>query len=209
MTVHGLGRRRTPAPFVAACDRFIYLNLLSQEPQASAQRAPGDEEPTTPPPNLKRILSTAISSTSKDDGWSKLGEVGSYLIKSHAAFDPRDYGHTKLGELVRAEPYVEVKDVPGPTGPSQLRVRLKPSTAKSTRADERETEPRRRAASQQSIHRPAENQRRVQPLAFVAHCASDVTDLGPLETVRPADAVPMHRPRRGEPRGASAGRPRR
>jgi hypothetical protein len=76
----------------------------------------------------------AISSTSKDDGWSNLGEVGSYLIKSHAAFDPRDYGHTKLGELVRAEPYVEVKDVPGPTGPSQLWVRLKPATPKSTRA---------------------------------------------------------------------------
>jgi uncharacterized LabA/DUF88 family protein len=134
MTVYGLGRRSTPAPFVAACDRFIYLDLLSQEPQESAQRAPEDEEPTTPPPNLKRILSTAISSTSKDDGWSNLGEVGSYLIKSHAAFDPRDYGHTKLGELVRAEPYVEVKDLPGPTGPSQLYVRLKPATPKSTRA---------------------------------------------------------------------------
>ena len=57
-----------------------------------------------PPPDLKRILSTAISSTSKDDGWSNLGEVGSYLVKSHAAFDPRDYGHTKLGELVRSSP---------------------------------------------------------------------------------------------------------
>lgn len=134
MTVYGLGRRSTPAPFVAACDRFIYLDLLSQEPPESAQRAPEDEEPTSPPPNLKRILSTAISSTSKDDGWSNLGEVGSYLIKSHAAFDPRDYGHAKLGELVRAEPYVEVKDVPGPTGPSQLWVRLKPTTPKSTRA---------------------------------------------------------------------------
>ena len=64
----------------------------------------------------------AIRSTAKDDGWSSLGEVGSYLSKSHAAFDSRDYGHSKLGELVRAEPYVEVKDVPGQTG--QLLVRL-------------------------------------------------------------------------------------
>src|ERR1700742_3205266 len=131
MTVYGLGRRSTPAPFVAACDRFIYLDLLRQEPEKSAQPVPDGDEPTTPPPNLKRILSTAISSTSKDDGWSNLGEVGSYLIKSHAAFDPRDYGHTKLGELVRAEPYVEVRDVPGPTGPSQLWVRLKPATPRS------------------------------------------------------------------------------
>lgn len=128
MTVYGLGRRNTPEAFVAACDRFIYLDLLKQEPEAPTPAA-GDEKPA-PPPNLKRILSTAISSTSKDEGWSHLGEVGSYLVKSHAAFDPRDYGHTKLGELVRAEPYVEVKDVPGPTGLSQLWVRLKPTAAK-------------------------------------------------------------------------------
>ena len=132
MTVYGLGRRNTPAPFVAACDRFIYLDLLIEEPPEPA-RPSGDEAPTPPPPNLKRVLSTAISSTSKDDGWSNLGEVGSYLSKSHAAFDPRDYGHTKLGELVRAESYVEVKDVPGPTGLSQLWVRLKPGAAKRSR----------------------------------------------------------------------------
>lgn len=133
MTVYGLGHRKTPAPFVAACDRFIYLDLLSKEPQASAQRASADEEPTPPVPDLKPILSTAISSTSKDDGWSNLSGVGSYLIKSHAAFDPRDYGHTKLGELVRSESYVDVKDVPGPTGLSQLWVRLKPTASKSGR----------------------------------------------------------------------------
>jgi uncharacterized LabA/DUF88 family protein len=133
MTVYGLGRRNTPAPFVEACDRFIYLDLLSQEPQAAVERGTDDEDPTPLLPNLKRILSTAISSTSKDDGWSNLGEVGSYLIKSHAAFDPRDYGHPKLGELVRAQPDVEVKDVPGPTGLSQLWVRLKPPAPRRAR----------------------------------------------------------------------------
>ncbi len=133
MTVYGLGRRSTPAPFVAACDRFIYLDLLGREPQGPVQRASEDEEPAPLLPNLKQVLSTAIGSTSKDDGWSNLGEVGSYLIKSHAAFDPRDYGHTKLGELVRSESYVEVKDVPGPTGLSQLWVRLKPAARKTAR----------------------------------------------------------------------------
>ena len=127
MTVYGLGRRNTPAAFVAACDRFIYLDLLSQAPQEPAPRASDDEEPAPLLRNLKRTLSTAISSTSKDDGWSNLSEVGSYLSKSDAAFDPRDYGHAKLGELVRAEPYVDVKDVPGPSGLSQLWVRLKPT----------------------------------------------------------------------------------
>jgi uncharacterized LabA/DUF88 family protein len=132
MTVYGLGRRTTPPPFVAACDRFIYLDLLSQGPAEPAQRADADDEPSKPP-DLKRILSQAISSTSKDDGWSNLAEVGSYLVKSHAAFDPRDYGRTKLGELARAQTYVDVKDVPGPTGMSQLWVRLKPTARKPAR----------------------------------------------------------------------------
>ncbi len=127
MTVFGLGRRTTPAPFVAACDRFIYLDLLRAEPQAPAAKG---EAPAPSPLNLQQVLSAAISSTSKDDGWSNLSEVGSYLSKSHAAFDPRDYGHSKLGELVHAEPYVDVKEVPGPTGLNQLWVRLKPATRK-------------------------------------------------------------------------------
>jgi len=111
--------RHTPTAFVAACDRFVYLDLLGDQPSG---------EKTAPvAPDLKRLLSTAISSTSKDDGWSNLGEVGSYLVKSHAAFDPRDYGHGKLGELVRAEPYVEVKDVAGPSGLNQVWVQVKPA----------------------------------------------------------------------------------
>jgi uncharacterized LabA/DUF88 family protein len=131
MTVYGLGRRSTPTPFVAACDRFIYLDLLGPEQPEPA--SPG-EEPAAPVPNLKRNLSTAISSTSKDDGWSNLAEVGSYLVKSHAAFDPRVYGHTKLGELVRSQSYVEVKTVPGPTGSGQLWVRLKPVASRNAKA---------------------------------------------------------------------------
>ena len=84
---------------------------------------PAESEP--PRLKLKPLLSAAIRSTSKDNGWSNLAEVGSYLVKSHAAFDARDYGHPKLGELVRAQSYVEVKDEPSPGGPSQLWVRIK------------------------------------------------------------------------------------
>jgi uncharacterized LabA/DUF88 family protein len=111
MTVYGLGRRDTPDAFVSACDRFIYLDLLGDKQQDEAKPAPRR-------PNLKKLLSTAIKSTSKDDGWSNLAEVGSFLVKNNAAFDARDYGHSKLGELVRAQSYVEL-DERGP------RVRLR------------------------------------------------------------------------------------
>jgi ABC-type sugar transport system substrate-binding protein len=118
LTVYGIGRRNTPTAFVSACDRFIYLDLLGGEKQeASAEPAPKR-------PNLKKLLSSAISSTSKDDGWSSLAEIGSLLVKNNAAFDARDYGHSKLGELVRAQPYVKVKDVPGPSGLNTVWVQL-------------------------------------------------------------------------------------
>jgi uncharacterized LabA/DUF88 family protein len=132
MTVYGIGRRNTPTAFVAASDRFIYLDLLDQEPPAP--EPPPAEDTEAAPPDLRPLLEAAIDSTSKDDGWSNLGEVGSYLSKSHAAFDPRDYGHSKLGELVRGEAYVEVRDVPGPSGLNQLWVRLKPPARKAARS---------------------------------------------------------------------------
>jgi uncharacterized LabA/DUF88 family protein len=130
MTVFGLGRRSTPAPFVVACDRFIYLDLLSQGAQSPAQEEPQAQEPAAKAPDLKRILTTAVAGTSRDDGWSNLSDVGSFLNTSHAAFDAREYGHSKLGELVRAQPYLEVRDEPGPTGSSRLWVRLKAKGAR-------------------------------------------------------------------------------
>ena len=101
MTVYGLGRRKTPAPFVAAATAS---STSTSWARSRRRRRPRMTRTPSAARTSKRLLSTAISSTSKDDGWSHLGEVGSYLSKSHAAFDPRDYGHTKLGELVRASP---------------------------------------------------------------------------------------------------------
>jgi hypothetical protein len=117
-TVYGLGFRKTPEPFVAACDRFIYLDLLAAEPDEASPAAK-----RAPRPKLKRALANAIESTSQEDGWSDLGAVGSYLSRSDAAFDPRDYGHAKLGELMRAQSFIEVAADPAAGG--RLRVRLK------------------------------------------------------------------------------------
>ena len=132
-TVYGIGRRNTPTAFVTACDRFIYLDLLGPEPAKPAGATTGDEEPPAQLPKLRPVLEAAIRATSRDDGWSHLGEVGSQLLKTNPAFDPRDYGHTKLGELVRAQSYAEVRDVPGQTGGTQLWVRLKAPTPKPRR----------------------------------------------------------------------------
>jgi uncharacterized LabA/DUF88 family protein len=122
-TVYGMGRRRTPASLVAACDRFIYLEVLGQADDAPADDVDASDQP--PLPDLQRILTSAVETVSQDDGWAALGPVGNYLTNTHASFDPRNYGFTKLSALVRAQDYLDVEHRDG----HAPRVRLKPTTA--------------------------------------------------------------------------------
>jgi len=127
-TVYGLGRRKTPQPFQAACDRFIFLEVLGSEPDDESDDQADDQAP--PLPDLRAMLTKAIDSTSQDDGWSTMSGMANFLGKSHASFDPRNYGHAKLSTLAKAQDYLEVKDA---TGSSPMRVRIRPGgTAKKT-----------------------------------------------------------------------------
>lgn len=67
---------------------------------------PSPAEPLQPP------LVQAVAATAREDGWAALSAVGSLVMKANPSFDPRNYGFQKLGELVRAQPYLEVKSVP-------------------------------------------------------------------------------------------------
>jgi hypothetical protein len=131
-TVYGLGRRRTPASLVAACDRFIYLEVLgrrqaagspSEEPDEREADEPDDHQAPAPLPDLGSMLLAAIDSTSHDDGWASLSAVGSHISRNNPSFDPRNYGYPKLVELARAQDYVDVEQ----NGDSPVRVRLRTS----------------------------------------------------------------------------------
>jgi NYN domain/OST-HTH/LOTUS domain len=129
-TVYGLGRRRTPASLVAACDRFIYLEVLGSEASASPA---GEDEAAAPLPDLRKIMVGAINSTSHDDGWTSLSAVGSHINTNDPSFDSRNYGYPKLIELARAQDYVEVEQLPG----QPVRVRLRSRPAKKSAAPEK------------------------------------------------------------------------
>jgi hypothetical protein len=66
----------------------------------------------------------------REDGWAALGPAGSQMSKNQPSFDPRNYGFSKLGELMRKQPYLEVKELAmeGSTG-VHLHVRLKQTPA--------------------------------------------------------------------------------
>jgi uncharacterized protein (TIGR00288 family) len=117
-TVYGLGQQKTPASLVAACDRFIYLEVLGPSEV--------DDGDVARPDDLRRILTAAVQATSQDDGWVLMSALGSYLTKTNASFDPRNYDFPKLSALARAQDYLDVEQ----RGGGALQVRLKPAVAK-------------------------------------------------------------------------------
>jgi uncharacterized LabA/DUF88 family protein len=114
LVVYGFGERKTPEPFVAACDKFIYTEILRTEliPEKDAVKVELVPDAVADVRTLQPLLIAAIDANARDDGWASLGGVGSHIGKIDTAFDARNYGFKKLSELVRALKYLEVKELP-------------------------------------------------------------------------------------------------
>ena len=112
LIVYGFGEQKTPDPFVAACDKFIYTEVLrsdvEEDSKESFKRMSTNElKQDTKLVNLTR---NAIEASSDESGWAHLGQVGSYIAKQSPEFDPRNYGYQKLGELVKAIKLFEIEE---------------------------------------------------------------------------------------------------
>lgn len=106
LVVYGFGRRDTPEAFVAACDKFIYTEILRAEPEEQKTAEVAEL------PKLRPMILTALDATAREDGWSTLSTLGGQLTRNHPSFDSRNYGFAKLGELMRKQSYLDVKEVP-------------------------------------------------------------------------------------------------
>lgn len=104
--VYGFGEEKTPDAFISACNLFIKTENLRK---TKAAKDFSDDK------DLKELISNALSATSKDDGWSLLSAVGSYINKNESSFDSRTYGYEKLGGLVKSLTYLktETREVGG------------------------------------------------------------------------------------------------
>jgi uncharacterized LabA/DUF88 family protein len=109
MFVIGMGEKKTPAPFVNACEQFKYLEVLAASTQDSSSTAEEEDKNTpdqkTAGPDrttLSKAIRSIINDISNDDGWASLGPVGSRLNKRYPAFDSRNYGYQKLSQLMKS-----------------------------------------------------------------------------------------------------------
>ena len=125
MKVIGIGEKKTPEPFIVACDKFIYLEILKYQPEEDEARptksksaAKSNIDKITP--NVIKLISTTISDLADEDGWAFLGEVGNLLQKKQPNFDSRNYGFQKLTPLINSIDKFEIEQRENPKGKSKL-----------------------------------------------------------------------------------------
>jgi uncharacterized LabA/DUF88 family protein len=109
LLVYGFGEKKTPAPFVSACDKFIYTEVLRAKSDESAAIVKKSSSELKKDTKLIRLLRDAVNTSSDDSGWAHLGPVGSTIAKQSPDFDPRNYGYGKLGELVAATTLFDIE----------------------------------------------------------------------------------------------------
>ncbi|GAA2760792.1 NYN domain-containing protein [Actinopolymorpha rutila] len=122
--VIGVGGRKTPKAFVEACEKFVFLEVLSGEqttPESTTEATKADQ-----PRPIQSVLTKALNRVdTDDDDWASLSALGNHLNRTDPAFDSRTYGFAKLSELVKAQPFLETKTVVGTGGRGRLWLRLK------------------------------------------------------------------------------------
>jgi Protein of unknown function DUF88. len=116
MKVIGIGERKTPHPFIVACDKFIYLEIITSSiaaldsaPEVRKKGKPlvkkkktEDHDTQTPASIVKRLIASSITDIADENGWAYLGDVGNLILKKQPDFDPRNFGFPKLTPLIRS-----------------------------------------------------------------------------------------------------------
>jgi len=139
MKVYGIGEKKTPNPFIVACDKFIYIEILKNQSEDEAletntkSSASKNSYDKITQKEIK-LMATTIDDVADDDGWAFLGDVGSLIQKKQPNFDARNYGFQKLTPLISSISNFEVERREDGRGRMKLMyVRIKENKSKSKR----------------------------------------------------------------------------
>lgn len=129
MYVIGMGERKTPNPFIVACDKFIYLEVIrerakkadeaakrqkAEQQRKSPEKASGGKTPEKTqdkhvPDDIVELIADSVADLADDDGYTDLSNLGNLIIKKQPDFDPRNYGFGKLSNMLKSLPRFEVE----------------------------------------------------------------------------------------------------
>ncbi|MDB5246186.1 MAG: hypothetical protein JWQ40_580 [Segetibacter sp.] len=137
MKVFGIGQKKTPVPFISACDKFIYIEILKNDKEENVRPLPKKSrskksatsktaepeivepvvnEPTAPEPIEKvskevvKLIADSINDLADEAGWTFLGDLGNLILKKQPDFDSRNYGYKKLVPLIKSLNQFEVDE---------------------------------------------------------------------------------------------------
>lgn len=118
MKVFGIGQKKTPNPFIVACDKFIYMEIIAIPDAEEVITTINAKTKTVKPKPLVAVdkisketlhtIAATINDLADENGWAFLGEVGSLLLKKQPNFDPRNYGFLKLTPLIKSLSQFEI-----------------------------------------------------------------------------------------------------
>ena len=119
MKVYGMGEKKTPKPFIVACDKFVYIEVIRAAAKQAAEAAKKKEEAqakktakkenkkcqtssSPAPEEIVELIAESVEDLCEEDGLAHMGKLGNLLLKKQPDFDPRNYGFSKLSKLIRA-----------------------------------------------------------------------------------------------------------
>jgi uncharacterized LabA/DUF88 family protein len=121
MLVIGIGEKKTPNPFIVACDKFVYIEILRKQ---SADKTESKETQKSDVDKITNkeinLISSSINDVSDEEGWAFLGDVGSLIQKKRPNFDSRNYGFEKLTPLIKSIKKFDIEQRENPRGRSKL-----------------------------------------------------------------------------------------
>ena len=126
MMVMGFGEKKTPKPFISACDKFIYLEILNNTEESDPTETTEEPESTVTKKTEKskrkkeplskldfktiKLITESINDLGDEEGWTFLGNLGSFIIKKKPDFDPRNFGLPKLLPLIKSIGKIEIDE---------------------------------------------------------------------------------------------------
>lgn len=99
--VIGIGERKTPHAFIAACDKFIYMDIIELEKEEIEKQATSIDKKSKK--KLVKMIRDSINAIADDnDGYVYMGDLGNFLMGKYPDFDSRNFGYYQLTPLLKA-----------------------------------------------------------------------------------------------------------
>jgi hypothetical protein len=118
MKVFGIGQKKTPNPFIVACDKFIYMEIIPLFESGETETAKTKTSKPQPKAAVDKVnketlklIAATINDLADENGWAFLGDVGNLILKKQPNFDPRNYGFLKLTPLINSLPQFEIDKI--------------------------------------------------------------------------------------------------